>query len=152
MRQKLEKMFRSGGVVAEVVQSPLGLTIVGGIVGAGATYLFGRTQLAQDLVHAQADKLRLEERISTLENENSDLSRQNKKWSEIINKHLIKNGNLRDQLQKNGLLLSDCKQNKHNIETAFRNSLCFWPYYVNKDPKVTDIKLTNGSEIKNRRS
>ncbi len=71
IRSLVERIYNS-------VKSPLGLAVTGGIAGASATYSLERTKLSQDLVRALLDKEQLELRLLTLENESSDLVRQNR--------------------------------------------------------------------------
>lgn len=141
MRQQIVAVAKS---FVDNIKSPLGLTIIGGLAGSSATYFFSRTKLAQDLAHAQTDKQQLEERVLKLENENTDIARQNRELLIINTNHLIKSDALRDELRQTS---KEMVVISNRLDDCKRNPWSFWKYYANNDIKSDVPVPKNGGSL-----
>ncbi len=142
-----EKLLRLGKSILGSIKSPVGLTIVGGFAGSAATYFFSRTKIAQDLEQAQIDKKRLEERVSKLEIEKSDISSLN---ARIVNR----NDELRDELRQIGRefiltknRLSDCEHDTSAIMASYANSWCFWKSPIHRHQAIIPNSDNNSETV-----
>ena len=132
MRQKILKI---GSTLYDVIKSPVGLTITGGIAVSTTTYLLGQTKVIHDLEQSQLDNQQLKERVLKLENENSDLSKQNRDLFFVNQDYSNKSNELRSELQHTQTRLNStwffCKNYAANAQEIQTN--------IDKDSKIVSF-------------